>query len=105
MSFLDSREASAASGIGKSVPRREDARLLTGRGQYAADFNSREDARLLSGRGQYAADFNLPGQAFAYVLRSPHAHAKIVDIDLASATGARCAGGVLVGSDALADGI
>jgi carbon-monoxide dehydrogenase large subunit len=70
MSFLDSREASAASGIGKSVPRREDARLLTGRGQYAADFN-------------------LPGQAFAYVLRSPHAHAKIVDIDLASATGAR----------------
>ena len=58
MSFLDSREKSAPSGIGKSVARREDARLLTGRGQYAADFH-------------------LPGQAFAYVLRSPHAHAKI----------------------------
>ena len=56
MSFLNSREASAPSGIGKPVPRREDARLLTGRGQYAADFN-------------------LLGQAFAYVLRSPHAHA------------------------------
>jgi aerobic carbon-monoxide dehydrogenase large subunit len=86
MSFLDSREASAPSGIGKPVPRREDARLLTGRGQYAADFN-------------------LPGQAFAYVLRSPHAHAKIVDIDLASATGARGALAVLIGTDALADGI
>ena len=39
MSFLDSREVLAPSGIGKSVPRREDARLLTGRGRYAADFN------------------------------------------------------------------
>jgi len=86
MSFLDSREASAPSGIGKSVPRREDARLLTGRGQYAADFN-------------------LLGQAFAYVLRSPHAHAKIVDIDLASATGAQGVLAVLIGTDAVADGI
>jgi carbon-monoxide dehydrogenase large subunit len=86
MSFLDSREASTPSGIGKSVPRREDARLLTGKGQYAADFN-------------------LPGQAFAYVLRSPHAHAKIVAIDTAPATGARAVLAVLIGTDAIADGI
>src|ERR1041385_1663135 len=86
MSFLDSREASAASGIGKSVPRREDARLLTGRGQYAADFN-------------------LPGQAFAYVLRSPRAHAKIVAIDTAPAAGIAGVLAVLIGTDAVADGI
>jgi aerobic carbon-monoxide dehydrogenase large subunit len=86
MSFLDSRDALAASGIGKSVPRREDARLLTGKGRYAADFN-------------------LPGQVFAYVLRSPHAHAKIVAIDLAPAIGAPGVLAVLTGSDADADGI
>src|SRR5205823_3490646 len=86
MSFLDSREVSAPSGIGKSVPRREDARLLTGKGRYAADFN-------------------LPGQAFAYVLRSPHAHAKIVAIDTAPATGIPGVLAVLSGTDAAADGI
>jgi CO/xanthine dehydrogenase Mo-binding subunit len=58
MSFLTSRQALAPKGIDKSVPRREDVRLLTGRGRYAADFS-------------------LPGQAYAFVLRSPHAHAKI----------------------------
>ena len=86
MSFLDSREASAPSGIGKSLARREDARLLTGRGQYAADFN-------------------LPGQVFAYILRSPHAYAKIVAIDPAPATGAPGVLAVLIGADAVADGI
>ena len=86
MSFLDSREASAPGGIGKSVPRREDARLLMGKGQYAADFN-------------------VPDQAFAYVLRSPHAHAKIVAIDAAAATGAPGVLAVLSGIDAAADGI
>src|SRR5205085_9619762 len=81
MSFLDSREASAPSGMGKSVARREDARLLTGRGQYAAACN-------------------LPGQVFAYVLRSPHAHAKIGVIELAPAIGAPGVLAVLTGSDA-----
>src|SRR5438132_11379837 len=61
MSFLNSREALSPRGIGKSVPRREDARLLTGNGRYAADFS-------------------LPGQAYAYLVRSPHAHAKIVGV-------------------------
>jgi len=86
MSFLDSREVLAPSGIGKSVPRREDARLLTGRGRYATDFN-------------------LPGQAFAYVLRSPHAHAKIVAIETAPATGAPGVLAVLSAIDAAADAI
>jgi carbon-monoxide dehydrogenase large subunit len=86
MSFLESREAFAPSGIGRWVPRREDARLLTGSGRYAADFN-------------------LPDQVFAYVLRSPHAHAKIVAIDPAPATGAPGVLAVLIGTDAVADGI
>ena len=53
MTFLTSRGSRARQGIGKSVLRREDARLL-------------------AGAGQYANDFSLPGQAYAYLVRSPH---------------------------------
>ena len=45
----------------------------------------KEDTRLLTGRGQFTDDINLDGQAHAAFLRSPHANAKIVAID-ASAT-------------------
>ena len=86
MSFLTSRESVARHGIGKSMPRREDARLLTGRGQYASDFS-------------------LPGQACAYLVRSPHPHAKIVNINVAQAIGGPGALAVLTGSDAAADGL
>jgi carbon-monoxide dehydrogenase large subunit len=37
----------------------------------------KEDQRLLTGRGRYAADFRLPGMLHAAVLRSPHAHARL----------------------------
>jgi len=36
-----------------------------------------EDKRLLSGNGRFQNDNNLHGQLAAYVLRSPHAHARI----------------------------
>jgi carbon-monoxide dehydrogenase large subunit len=44
-----------------------------------------EDKRLLSGNGRFQSDNNLHGQAYAYLLRSPHAHARIRKLDLASA--------------------
>ena len=40
----------------------------------------REDDRLLTGRGQFTADWNLPGQLYAHFLRSDRAHAEIVSI-------------------------
>jgi carbon-monoxide dehydrogenase large subunit len=86
MSFLSSREAHAPQGIGKSVPRREDPRLLTGRGRYANDFS-------------------LPGQAYAYLVRSPHAHASITSIDVSGAIGCRGVLAVLTGCDAACDGL
>ena len=46
----------------------------------------KEDVRLLTGRGTYTDDVNRPGQAQAYVLRSPHAHARILSIDVTAAT-------------------
>jgi aerobic carbon-monoxide dehydrogenase large subunit len=44
-----------------------------------------EDRRFLSGNGRFQNDNNLLGQAYAYVLRSPHAHARIRKLDLATA--------------------
>jgi carbon-monoxide dehydrogenase large subunit len=41
-----------------------------------------EDPRLLTGRGQYTDDFVLPRLAHAYVLRSQHAHARIRSVDI-----------------------
>ncbi|HXQ52533.1 MAG TPA: xanthine dehydrogenase family protein molybdopterin-binding subunit [Stellaceae bacterium] len=47
-----------------------------------------EDERLLRGRGHFTADHDRPGQAYLVVLRSPHAHARIVSIDAAAARAA-----------------
>ena len=42
---------------------------------------SKEGPRHVTGRGLYTDDFRLPGMLHAMILRSPHAHAKIVSID------------------------
>jgi carbon-monoxide dehydrogenase large subunit len=47
-----------------------------------------EDERFLTGRGIFVEDVNLPGQLFAHVVRSPHAHAMIERIDSSAVTGA-----------------
>jgi carbon-monoxide dehydrogenase large subunit len=44
-----------------------------------------EDARFLTGSGTFVDDVNVPGQAWAHVVRSPHAHAVIDRIDTAAA--------------------
>src|SRR5919197_4228602 len=44
-----------------------------------------EDARLMTGRGCYSDDFSLPGQAYAVVVRSPYAHARIAAVDVSGA--------------------
>ena len=51
-----------------------------------------EDFRLLRGKGRYVDDVRLPGAARGYVVRSPHAHARIAALD---AIAARAAPGVL----------
>jgi carbon-monoxide dehydrogenase large subunit len=57
----------------------------------------REDARFLTGRGQYTDDITLHGQTYAYFLRSPHAHAKIKSLSTAAAAGAPGVLGVFTG--------
>lgn len=51
-----------------------------------------EDTRLLQGRGRFINDVNMPGQGYAVLLRSPHAHATIRAL---STDAAKAAPGVL----------
>jgi len=63
-----------------------------------------EDARLLTGRGQFVDDLAFPGVLHCALVRSPHAHARIAGID---AAGAASPGVVAVfsGRDMAADGV
>lgn len=64
-----------------------------------------EDLRFLTGRGTYTDDINRPGQSYAFILRSPHGHAKIKSIDIAAAAAAPGVLGVFTGDDLAADGV
>jgi len=73
--------------------------------RIGSDVRRKEDLRLVTGTGCFSDDVNLPGQVFAAMVRSPHAHAEIRAIDV---TAARAAAGVLAvvtGADLLADGL
>jgi 2-furoyl-CoA dehydrogenase large subunit len=67
--------------VGRSIPRVEDTALLTGRGRFIDDLGVR------------------PATLHAAILRSPHAHADIVSIDLSSAKEAPGVVAVLQGED------
>jgi len=75
-----------ANGIGQSARRKEDLRLLTGRGRYGDDLA-------------------LPRMVHAAFLRSPHAHARLRSIDKAAALTVPGALAVLSGADYVADGL
>lgn len=64
-----------------------------------------EDPKLLTGRGNYVSDVNLHRQAHGFVLRSPHAHAKILSINTSDAEAAPGVITILTGQDIIADGI
>ncbi len=44
-----------------------------------------EDRRFITGQGKYTDDIKLPGMTYAYIIRSPHAHARIKRIDVSAA--------------------
>ena len=64
----------------------------------------REDARFLTGNGQYTDDIVLAGQTYAYFVRSTHAHARIKAIDIAAAKAAPGVHDVFTGADTAAIG-
>ncbi len=71
-----------------------------GIGQSVSRF---EDPRLLQGNGRFVDDVNIPGQAYAVILRSPHAHAKITRLDPATAQSMPGVLGVFTQGDLAAD--
>jgi carbon-monoxide dehydrogenase large subunit len=81
-----SKSPSVHNGIGQPVPRREDLRLI-------------------QGQGCFSNDFHLSGEAHAYFIRSPHAHATIVSIDASAALALEGVIAVLTGKDVEADGL
>src|SRR5579863_8912165 len=64
-----------------------------------------EDQRLLTGKGHFIDDKPEDGALWLYVLRSPHAHAKIVAIDTKAARDMQGVQAVYTGADLVADDI
>ena len=65
----------------------------------------KEDNELLLGEGTFQDDINLPGQAHAFFLRSPHAHADIESIDSSAALTMPGVVAIYTGKDVEADGL
>ncbi len=59
----------------------------------------KEDPRLVQGRGRYVGDIALPGMLHAAIVRSPHAHARIGAIDVTRALKAPGVAGVVTFAD------
>jgi carbon-monoxide dehydrogenase large subunit len=76
----------SATGIGAAVRRKEDHRFITGKGHYTDDINR-------------------PGQAYAFFVRSPHAHATIKSIDTKAAAAMPGVLAVLTGAELAGDKI
>jgi carbon-monoxide dehydrogenase large subunit len=68
-----------------------------------ASVRRKEDHRFITGKGRYTDDINRPGQAYAYFLRSPHAHARIKSIDAQEAKRKPGVVAILTGDDIAAD--
>ncbi|HET7341411.1 MAG TPA: xanthine dehydrogenase family protein molybdopterin-binding subunit, partial [Methylomirabilota bacterium] len=64
-----------------------------------------EDVRLVRGAGRFHDDVNLPGQAHAVIVRSVHAHARLVKIDAGAARKLAGVVAVFTGGDVAADGL
>ena len=62
-----------------------------------------EDIRFITGKGHYVDDVDRPGQAYAYFLRSPHAHATIDKVDTAAALKSPGVVAIFTGDDIAAD--
>ena len=64
-----------------------------------------EDDRFLRGTGCFVEDIPLPDAVHGWVLRSPHAHARIVSIDVNAARAMAGVHAILIGDDLRAEGI
>src|SRR6266436_6750722 len=68
-------------------------------GGMGHSIKRKEDPRFIRGRGTYVDDVQLPGMLYLDIVRSPHAHAKIVKIDTAKAMAVPGVLAVITGQD------
>ncbi len=68
-------------------------------GLIGQSIKRKEDARFLTGSGQYTDDITLPHQTYAVFVRSPHAHAKVRKVDTSRAKAAPGVVAVFTGAD------
>jgi CO/xanthine dehydrogenase Mo-binding subunit len=80
----------------------ETALKEAGRRWLGKSINRVEDPRFLRGEGRYIDDISLPGMAHAAIVRSPHAHARIVSIDTSKAEALPGVVRVVTGADVTA---
>jgi len=78
--------------------------MVTGKNAVGQSVSRTEDPYLLRGEGRYSDDINLPGQAHAYILRSPHAHGIIRAIDATTALAMPGVVAIYTGADLRAAG-
>ena len=67
--------------------------------QIGAPVRRKEDPRLISGTSTYTDDIKLADMVFLHLVRSPHAHARIAEIDVSEAEGAEGVVAVVTGAD------
>src|SRR3984893_18415599 len=74
-------------------------------GAIGQPLRRKEDQRLLTGKGRFSDDFNMAGQAYAVMVRSPYPHAQLRDLDVERARRMPGVLAVFSGGDCLADGL
>ena len=79
--------------------------VKTGTSGIGDSLNRREDRRLVTGHGCFSDDFNSAGQVYAVIVRSPHAHAVIGSIDKSRALALSGVIAVFTGKDMLSTGV
>lgn len=66
---------------------------------FGASVKRKEDLRFITGSGRYTDDVTLPRQSYAVFVRSPHAHARIANVDADTALATPGVLAVLTGAD------
>jgi carbon-monoxide dehydrogenase large subunit len=82
--------------------------ITSGRSGFAAvgqPLRRKEDLRLITGGGRFSDDFTLPGQVWAFMVRSPYPHARIRGVDAKAALALPGVLAVYDGSDCARDGL
>jgi carbon-monoxide dehydrogenase large subunit len=72
---------------------------------FGSSIKRREDPRLITGKGNFVDDVKLPGTTYASFVRSPYAHARIRSIDSSAARKLPGVLAVYTGKDLVAGGV